>query len=208
MSAVETEQVLVVPAELLRTLGYFEGFLAEDIERYRAELLSPEHTRFLPRGEMETDPRYKQLIPYVILRHRDAERGVRIFHYTRGSGQGEQRLHRKRSIGIGGHISAIDQEAASDLDLYQEGMRRELEEEVRIDSAYRERCVGLINDDATDVGRVHLGVVHVFDLETPQVAAREVDIADAGFERLDTLLAEIEQFESWSQIGLRALQTL
>ena len=74
------------------------------------------------------------------------------------------RLHAKRSIGIGGHISADDAAQAS---AYDEGMRRELEEEVVIDTPYRGRMVGLINDDETEVGRVHLGVVHLFDVEQP-----------------------------------------
>jgi predicted NUDIX family phosphoesterase len=84
-------------------------------------------------------------------------------------------------------------------------MRRELAEEVAIDAPYRERCVGLINDDQTDVGRVHLGVVHVFDLERPAVRPLEVDIVEAGFRPLDEILADTRSFESWSQICLAAL---
>ena len=82
-----------------------------------------------------------------------------MFQYTRGSGQGEGRLHRKRSVGIGGHISAVDVGADGSGNPYEEGMRRELDEEVSIDSPYASRCVGLINDDVSEVGRVHLGVV-------------------------------------------------
>jgi predicted NUDIX family phosphoesterase len=84
-------------------------------------------------------------------------------------------------------------------------MRRELAEEVSIDSPYRQHCVGLINDDETEVGRVHLGVVHLFDLESPAVSPREVDIADSGFESVEALLADLSRFETWSQICLQAL---
>ena len=204
MPAVETEHVLVVPTKLFHRLGHFQGF-TEDIDRYLEELLSPEHASYHPRSEMEQDPSFKQLIPYVIFRYTDAEGIVSVFAYTRGKGQGEKRLHAKRSIGIGGHISIDDTQSSDDLHPYHEGMRRELEEEVHIDTPYREQCVGLINDDETDVGRVHLGVVHIFDVDEPAVRPREDEIIDTGFVPVDELLADLDRFETWSQICLRAL---
>src|SRR5262245_19182800 len=147
MSQVATEHVLVVPTEVFHRLGHFQGFCG-DTERYLRELLDPAHTSYQPRSAMEQDPSYKQLIPYVIFRHREADGQTRLFQYTRGKGQGESRLHAKRSIGIGGHISADDSAQRS---AYEEGMRRELEEEVIIDAPYQGRLVGLINDDETDV---------------------------------------------------------
>jgi len=201
MTAVDVEQVLVVPTSLFHQLGHFQGF-STDTEHYLQELLSPEHTSYRPRPEMEEDPSFKQLIPYVIFQYRDAEGQIHLFQYTRGKGQGEKRLHQKRSIGIGGHISSED---AAEVNAYDEGMRRELAEEVIIDTEYTERCVGLINDDETPVGTVHLGVVHVFDVTQPNVAPHEDEIADAGFRPLSELLNEIEQFETWSQISLQAL---
>ncbi len=204
MTLVDTEQVLVVPTPLFHKIGHFQGF-CPDVARYFEQLLDPQHVSYRPRGEMETDPTFKQLIPYVIFRHTDAAGLTHVFHYTRGKGQGEGRLHSKRSVGIGGHISSIDAETDGAFDPYAEGMRRELEEEVAIDTPYREQCVGLINDDETEVGRVHLGVVHVFDVEQPNVQPREEDIADAGFAPIQELLADLSRFETWSQICLRAL---
>jgi predicted NUDIX family phosphoesterase len=151
---------------------------------------------------MEEDPGFKQLIPYVIFRHTDAAGEQCLFQYTRGTGQGEQRLHSKRSVGVGGHISSDD---AVEINPYDEGMRRELAEEVMIDTPYRQRCAGLINDDQTEVGRVHLGVVHIFDVESPAVRPRESEIIDAGFEAVGSLLADMSGFESWSRICLEAL---
>jgi predicted NUDIX family phosphoesterase len=206
MTLVETEQVLVVPTSLFHEIGHFQGF-CPDVETYFEHLVNPEHASYRPRGEMERDPSFKQLIPYVIFRHTDATGRVFVFQYTRGKGQGENRLHSKRSIGIGGHISSLDAEVEIEgaFDPYAEGMRRELEEEVAIDTPYRDRCVGLINDDETEVGRVHLGVVHVFDVDEPSVRPREDDIAEAGFVPVEELLADMSRFESWSQICLRAL---
>lgn len=200
---VPTEHVLVVPTELFHRLGHFQGFTA-DTDRYLGELLNSQHTSYRLRSEMEEDPSYKQLIPYVIFRHRDAAGQDYLFQYTRGKGMGEGRLHRKRSIGIGGHIS-VDDRTADDAVPYAEGMRRELEEEVAIDTAYNEHCVGLINDDESPVGRVHLGVVHIFDVDRPAVRPREDDILEAGFRPVSELLADLERFETWSQICLKAL---
>jgi predicted NUDIX family phosphoesterase len=202
MSIVHTEHVLVIPTELFHRLGHFQGFSTES-DRYLTELLSPKNTAYRPRGEMEENPGFKQLIPYVIFRHRSAG-GDQLFQYTRGKGLGESRLHSKRSIGIGGHIS-VDDRVSADAVPYAEGMRRELEEEVFIDTPFTEHCLGLINDDETPVGQVHLGVVHLFDVDQPAVRSRETDILDAGFRPAADLLADLDRFETWSQFCLKAL---
>ncbi|MFO0904489.1 MAG: phosphoesterase [Pirellulales bacterium] len=192
------EQILVVPTSVFHALGHFQGF-SNEVERYLNELLSPRNTSYKPRPEMELDPSFKQLIPYVVFRYTDPNGRVFLFEYTRGKGQGEQRLHSKRSIGIGGHISAAD---AAHHDVYAEGMRRELEEEVVINTPYSQRCIGMINDDLTEVGKVHLGVVHLCDVESPAVSPRESDICDAAFRPLDELLSRLDAFETWSKICL------
>ncbi len=202
MVEVSTEHVLVVPTELFHRLGHFQGF-APDAPRYLKELLKPAHISYRPRGEMEEDPSFKQLIPYCIFRHVDADGRDTVFVYTRGKGQGEGRLRSKRSVGIGGHISSDDIHAGDNV--YQEGMRRELAEEVFIDTEYSERCVGLINDDETPVGQVHLGVVHLFDVDSPAVRPREPELIECGFQPVEELLADMSGFETWSQICLQAL---
>lgn len=204
MPKVLTERVLVVPTELFHRLGHFQGFTGH-VERYLDQLTSPEHASYRPRHEVEKDPGFKQLIPYVIFRHCDEAGRQTVFQYTRGTGQGEERLHQKRSVGIGGHISAVDAEADAGNDPYQEGMRRELDEEVIIDTPYTARCVGLINDDQTEVGRVHLGVVHRFDVQRPAVRPREHEIIQSGFRPVEEILADLSGFESWSEICMRAL---
>jgi predicted NUDIX family phosphoesterase len=201
---IQTERVLVVPTRLFRRLGYFQGFSGH-VDQYLPQLLSPEHTSYRRRREVERDPSFKQLIPYVIFRHTDGRGHQTVFQYTRGTGQGEGRLHRKHSVGIGGHISAIDADSDGSRDPYQEGMRRELEEEVTIDTPYTARCVGLINDDRTEVGSVHLGVVYIFDVERPAVRPRETEIIQSGFRPVEEILADLVGFETWSEICMRAL---
>jgi predicted NUDIX family phosphoesterase len=205
MPAVAEERVLVVPTSRFHELGHFQGFSA-DVARYLPALLEGDDLAYRPRGKMEQDPSFKQLIPYVLFRYVDDDGAVRLFQYTRGGGQGEKRLHAKRSVGVGGHISAEDAaDRGNRHDVYREGMRRELDEEVAIGSPYSEQCVGLINDDETPVGAVHLGVVHLCDLQRPEVAPREEDILNAGFRPVAEILAELDRFETWSQIVVRAL---
>lgn len=188
-----SERVLVVPAAVLREAGLFQGFTA-DVGHYLPRLLDNRHLHYLPRNEAETDPGFKQLIPYVVLRH-----GGRVFHYRR-SGGGERRLDARRSVGIGGHICADD--GAADREAYFAGMWRELAEEVELSPGGRERCVGLINDDRTAVGQVHLGIVHVLDLPTAQVRSREASLLAGGFAPVGELRREQEAFETWSQFLL------
>jgi predicted NUDIX family phosphoesterase len=213
---VAEEQILVVPTSVFRDLGYFQGFSA-DVDCYLPRLLAGDHVEYRPRGEMEEDPSFKQLIPYMLFRWTDDARTVHLFEYQRGSGQGERRLHAKRSIGIGGHISTLDANVAislremnhlaerDDYTVYREGMRRELEEEVAIETKYTERIAGLINDDETPVGRVHLGVVHLCDVQAPQIRPREADILDGRFRPVREILPRLGEFESWSEIAVRAL---
>ena len=188
-----TEHVLCVPTLLFHELGYFQG-LQPNTRPYLETLLDPAYTSYRPRDEVEEDPSYKQLIPYCVFTH-----GGDVFHYTRGKSGGEGRLHAKRSIGIGGHISTEDEAASC---AYAEGMRREISEEVYLESEWTERCVGLINDDETPVGQVHLGIVHVFELDSPQVRPREESIIETGFAEPAELVQQRHAFETWSQICL------
>ncbi|HEX6960700.1 MAG TPA: phosphoesterase [Lacipirellula sp.] len=205
MPAVAEERVLVIPTSRFHRLGHFQGFSA-DMDRYLPALLEGDDLAYRPRGEMEQDPSFKQLIPYVLFRYADSDGVEHLFQYTRGGGQGEKRLHAKRSVGVGGHICADDiGERISHHEIYREGMQRELAEEVIVDSPYDEQCVGLINDDETPVGQVHLGVVHLCDVLRPAVRPREEDILEAGFRPVREILQQLDGFESWSQIVVRAL---
>ena len=192
------EKVLVIPTERFRAAGYFHG-LRTATDAYRNAILDPSAFSFRPRYEVETDPEFKQLIPYIVLKC-----GESVFHYRRGASGTEKRLEALRSIGIGGHISEAD--AAGGDDPYQTGMMRELTEEVELGCGFRERCVGFINDDRTPVGSVHLGVVHVFELEAATAYSREDALADGGFAPWAELLRSAEQFETWSQFVLEHLK--
>jgi predicted NUDIX family phosphoesterase len=188
------ERVLVVPAAVFHAAGVFHGFCPRAAD-YLPRLLDPQVLSFRPRSEVETDPSYKQIIPYVVLCW-----GNQVFHYTRGQKGSEARLRALRSIGVGGHISEADVSLFGDL--YRSGLMREMDEEVHLDSPYSERCIGLINDDRTPVGQVHLGVVHIFDLAEPKARRREAVLTRAGFAPVAELREQAAEFETWSQFLL------
>ncbi len=213
MSTVAEERVLVVPTREFHALGHFQGF-SSDVDTYLPALLDSDHLSYRPRGEMEEDPSFKQLIPYVLFRYVDSAGTPRLFQYKRGGGVGEARLRAKRSVGIGGHISTVDiknggaaggANAGTAHDVYREGLQRELDEEVVIEAGFTDRLVGLINDDETPVGQVHLGIVHLYEVDSLNVHPREEDIQNAGFQPIEELLTELDQFETWSEIVVKAL---
>lgn len=197
------EHVLVVPRSLFERAGAFQGFCG-DTAAYLPLLLDPAHTSWRARATVEDDQSFKQLIPYCVLACRNADGVSHYFAYTRGGGQSEARLRAKRSVGIGGHISSTDGEHGDDTS-YDAGMRRELAEEIAIASPWTAKCVGLINDDSNSVGQVHLGIVHILELESPTVTPRESEIVGCGFESIESLLADRDRFETWSQITLDAI---
>ena len=194
MSQVHSERVLVVPAAELDRLGRFQGFCG-DADRYLGALLVPEFMDYRPRSEVEEDPSLKQIIPYVVFRCGDS-----VFCYRRGKSQGESRLHRRRSLGVGGHVAEADADGRKTIEAYEMALKRELDEEVRVDSPGRMTRVGLINDDSTPVGSVHLGVVHVVDLERPEVTPLEEGLAEPEFVKISELRESWDEFETWSQI--------
>lgn len=199
MSDKGKQRVLVVPGSEFDRLGRFQGFHPV-AERYLESLLVPQLARFLPRDMVEDDPSLKQIIPYVILAS-----GDRVFTYLRGKSQGETRLHRLRSLGVGGHVEEKDAEGLGTREAYDLAMRRELAEEVEIPVPGTLRTVGLINDDSNAVGAVHLGVVHWYELERPEARPLEEGLAEPTFLTFDALLSRRAEFETWSQFCIDAL---
>jgi len=194
------ERVLVFPTSVLREIGYFNG-VNRDWKPYVERILDKSVCGYMARAECEPNPEYKQIIPYVIMIS-----GGRVFRYTRGKAGSEQRLRSLYSIGVGGHISLDDESMFEDT--YEAGMARELAEEVEIGSPYEASIVGVLNDDSNEVGSVHFGIVHLFRLREPEVRRRESVVARAGFVGVDRLAEEIDRYETWSQLCIRAIPEL
>ena len=195
------ERVLCFPRSLLEDLGVFQG-ISLDIEKYLPVVTSPSHILYLNRSDAEQDKRYKQLIPYVLILC-----GERILRYRRGKGGQETRLHGLYSVGIGGHVSEEDHGLFSNAQGYHEGMRRELMEEVAIDEV-KEVPVALINDDSTEVGSVHFGVVHILHVANENVAGRRNGIVAPEFIPMVEAAKDPSSYESWSRFCLEHLDVL
>ena len=158
---------------------------------------------FVERRHAETDPSLKQVIPYCVV-----VRGREVFLMRRLSGGGEARLRGKRSIGVGGHVNPIDEDLAEGEDVIQAGMLRELDEEVRLPPSWTTQAVGLLNDDTTEVGSVHVGLVQVVRVDG-EVAVRETDLLEGSFVTLAALKelcrAERSSFETWTALLIDCL---
>jgi len=197
------ENVLVIKQSLFGELGTFQGLNFEP-EKYLKAILSRGSNFFIPRSDAESNPAYKQIIPYALIAFENT-----ILHYVRGKKAGEQRLIAKGSIGIGGHMNEIDESLfAMDEQAYRAGVEREVNEEIKIDTPFEDQIVALLNDDSTEVGRVHLGIVHIFKLKEPKVQKREAMITGLTFLTKEELLARRETMETWSQICVDSLDRL
>jgi predicted NUDIX family phosphoesterase len=197
------ENILVVKRSLFDQFGNFQGLNFEP-EKYLEALLSHGNNFFLSRARAENDPAYKQIIPYALLAFEN-----KVLYYVRGKRAGEQRLIAKGSIGIGGHMNETDESLfAWDAQAYRVGVEREVAEEIKIDTQFQDRIVALLNDDTTEVGRVHLGIVHIFKLAEPKVKKREAMITNLAFLTKAELIARRESLESWSQICVDSLDRL
>ena len=197
------ENILVIRRSLFDELGRFQG-LSFEPQRYLKAIISDGNTLFLRRAEAENDPTYKQIIPYVILAYEG-----RVVYYVRGKRAGEQRLVAKGSIGIGGHLNDADVGLFSlNEEHYNRVVEREVHEEIHLLSKFRNQIVALLNDDSTEVGRVHLGIVHIFTLKEPKVQKREAMITNLSFLNREQLLAIRDNLETWSQLCVDSLGRL
>ena len=192
--------MLCFKRELFEQLGVFQGLNLE-VEKYLPVVTAVANTTYLNRSEAELDRRYKQLIPYVLILC-----GDKILRYRRGKGGGEKRLHGFYSVGIGGHIADVDVELFSNAG-YQESMRRELMEEVAIEND-KDAAVAAINDDSTDVGYVHFGVVHVLSVANEDVAGHRSGILAPEFVPIADAVKSAAEYETWSQFCLQNIDSL
>jgi predicted NUDIX family phosphoesterase len=182
-------------------LGLFQG-LSLEVDKYLPAVTASDNLIYRNRTEAELDKRYKQLIPYVLILCNG-----RILRYRRGKGGQETRLHGLYSVGIGGHISEEDNGLFSSGPGYHEGMRRELMEEVAIEGA-KDVAVAVINDDSTEVGQVHFGVVHVMHVDDETLVGRRSGIVSPEFVPVADAVKDLDAYESWSRFCLEHLDLL
>lgn len=194
------ELVLVVPtADVISELGGgqpWHGIRAGG-EQALHDLIDRRGV-FHPRSAMETDPRWKQVIPYPLLRHGEA-----WFLMRRTTAGSDARLHERYSLGVGGHVNPADRTDRPNL---RDALVREWHEELIADFVPELAFVGLLNDDSTPVGAVHLGAVYVGDAAGRPVAIRETDKLSGAFEPTEAVAAVADRLETWSRIAFDHLR--
>jgi predicted NUDIX family phosphoesterase len=185
------ELVLAVPREALVPGDGWIGVRRVDLAEALAVVAST--GRFVRRGDAEGDPSLKQVIPYLVLRD-----GERWFLMRRTRAGGDARLHDLGSIGVGGHLNPGDVDVAG-------GLRREWREEVDADFLPEFTPVGLLNDDTTPVGTVHIGFVYTADAAGRPVAIRETDKLTGAFATTEEVAGAGDGLETWSRLAFEAL---
>jgi predicted NUDIX family phosphoesterase len=196
------EFVLVVRRQDLFPRSAPHGFVALSAEQMQDGPLATVRRGgfFVERAAAETEPRWKQIIPYCLIRF-----GDQLFVTRRLARGGETRLHGRRSIGIGGHINPVDAAEGGMADRFHLGLRREVEEEVQLPGDWSPTPLGWINDDTTEVGAVHVGLVFGIRATSPAVAVRETDKLTGALEALVELRNSWENdphWETWSRLVL------
>jgi len=193
---VKSEQVLCVRRDDIFPDGAWHGFVTENLDRHQRVIR--ENYQFKPRAEVEDDPTFQQIIPYVVFRHDDR---YLLTHRLRASS--EKRLRKQYSLGVGGHINPGDLDGGDPI---LDGLKREWAEEVVYDGRFEARLLGLLNEESSPVSKVHLGVVFVVDGDSPEIQIRETDKLAGELLTLDEMRIHFLEMESWSQLVYERLR--
>lgn len=188
------EHILVVPREKLCGQQGWHGLYVPERDDFVHDVL--QYKEFQPRSEMEADPRYKQIIPYLVFHH-----GGKLFLMQRTAKASEKRLAHKYSIGIGGHIRKSDMTSDSIIDWAY----REFHEEVAYQGSISPTFLGILNDDTNEVGRVHAAFVYLLHGDSPDIRIAS-ELQSGTLVSLPGCLAYYQYLESWSQIVLDTLR--
>lgn len=191
-----TEQILAIPTENVWTiLNYQEkGVIkALDVDIMDKLLL---HGVFRPRNILEEDPSHKQIIPYAVICY-----GNEVYMFRRLSKQTEARLHNKCSLGVGGHMNPYGDKINTDY-LHHE-LEREMHEEVKLGEGCEivdMKPVGFINDDLSEVGKVHLGVLYHITVSNTHIEINETEKMTGEWVAISDLAKYYSNMETWSQL--------
>jgi len=189
----DDEKVLVVPAQILFSKGTWQGLKRDNLDYY-LDLIKNNY-QFKRRGDVETDPSFQQIIPYIIFNYQD-----KYFIYKYLPRAGEQRLVGTYQIGIGGHINEIDVQDSKDV--LEEGMMREWNEEADYKGKFLEKkLVGILNDDSSPVESVHLGLVYSFVGDSPEISIKEKEKMEGQMVNIKDIAEHIKNTKGgWIQV--------
>ncbi len=194
INQIHDEMILVVKrAEIFSIFPAWHGLAQEPLE-HALEVIKNKK-EFQPRSTMETDPSYKQIIPYLIFNHDN-----RYFFMQRQGHASEQRLKNKYTLGIGGHIRLEDMSTDSIF----EWAKREFHEEVNYNGELQIETIGILNDDTNAVGQVHIGLVLLLKGDNSDISVKS-ELKSGTLLTLQELQPFVEHMESWSQMVFEKL---
>ncbi len=192
------EQILVIKRTALFQAQAPQGFLPQNLDSYLTVITDKKE--FFSRAAMEKNPRYKQIIPYLIFSHTDAHGQQRLFLMQRTAVASETRLRNKYSLGIGGHIR---QEDLSENSIFA-WANREFHEEVHYTGTLTVEPLGIVNDDSDEVGTVHLGLVLLLQGNSADISVKS-ELKQGHLFTLDECKSYAPDMENWSQLVLTHL---
>ena len=185
------EQILVVKSGILFENGKWQGLKTDNLDYY-IDLIK-KNCEFKRRGDMENDPSWQQIIPYIIFNYKNQ---YFLYHYLKQAG--EQRLKNDYIIGVGGHINKDDVKQGEDI--LDAGRNREWDEEVEYKGKLNKKLVGILNDDRRPVEAVHLGLVYLFEGESPDILVKETDKMIGEMFDLKELGEKVVGTEGWAPV--------
>jgi predicted NUDIX family phosphoesterase len=188
------EQILVVKRSCLFPGESWNGLNRVNFDAYLS--IIQEQCEFHPRGPMEDDPTYKQIIPYLVFTHEG-----RYFLMERHAKASEQRLKSKLSLGIGGHIRKEDMGEGKGI---FDWARREFHEEVNYQGHLTIKPLGILNDDSNEVGKVHIGFVFLLEGDSPEISVKS-ELQSGHLTPLEDLITSKDRMETWSQLVVEFL---
>jgi len=195
----DDEQILVVKSEILFNKEKWQGLKTDNLDYY-VDLIKKNY-EFKRRGDMENDPSFQQIIPYIIFCAKGASASGgndKYFIYKYLSKAGEQRLKNDYIIGVGGHINKEDVDGNNNV--LEAGMNREWNEEVDYKGKLEKKLIGILNDDRRPVEAVHLGLVYLFKGDSPDISVKETDKLKGELISLKDLGEKVEGTEGWAPL--------
>lgn len=190
-----SEEILAVRRNILfQNSSLWQGIKKDSFDLFVDTI--QQHAAYIPRAHAETNPAYKQIIPYMIFKFEK-----KIFVMQRKTTASEQRLANKYSLGIGGHIR---QEDIVNNDIF-EWAKREFEEEVSYSGSLKISKIGILNDESTEVSKVHLGMILLLEGDNDHIQIKD-EHKSGMLLTIDECKALYPLFESWSQIILSSIE--
>ncbi len=189
------EQILVVKRDALFPDGAaWQGLKEVDFEWYLETIKT--HKEFVARGPAETNPLYKQIIPYLVFEHDN-----KYFLMQRDAKASETRLASNYSLGIGGHLRQTD---ITGKTLF-EWATREFHEEINYSGDLLIQPLGILNDDSNEVGKVHIGFVLLLKGSLSDISIKS-ELANGALLTLQECEQLLPRMETWSQIVFEFLK--